>query len=785
MFRSLVKTLFRNLRKNKGYSLLNIFGLAMGMACSALIFLWTEHERNFDDNNVKKDRLYAVKVTKTFSGNVFTMGSTPRVMAAALKAEIPGIANTARLSDEPQKLLFSIGDRSLYAQGVYADASLFRMFSFHFLEGDAGNPFPNVSSIVIQRSAAKKFFGQEQNVVGKTVRVNNEQDLVITGVIEDLPQNSTLQCEWLAPYLREDNFWDSYGPFTYVELEPGANLNLVNAQIAHFIEKKQSDQKVESFLFPMSQWRLYNEFANGKPTGGGRIRQVQMLTTIAWIILLIACINFMNLATGSSQQRAKEIGVRKVLGARKTKLVLQFMGETLFMSMVAALIAVGIVALALPAFNALTEKELSMGLLNPTHIPSLLLIALICGLIAGSYPAIYLSSFNPVFVLKGLKLKSGGASFVRKGLVILQFSLSTIFIISTIVVYKQIQHIKNRNLGFDRENLIELDMQHDISRSFPAISQDLLNTGLIQNVASSDHVTIRGGNTDSRFLWPNKPEGADIAIAFRNVSPDYLRTSGMKLIEGRDFSGTENSNVIINRSFAKLMGEGPAIGKTIQSPRGNKEGVFTSLTVIGVVEDYVYGNIYGRPGPVILFCDSRQAAKLIYLRIKPGNAENVLRTIEKLIRKHEPSYPLQYRFVDEQFEAMFMNEVLVGKISGVFASLAILISCLGLFGLAAYTAERRTREIGIRKVLGASVPGLTALLSRNFLQLVFISCIIAFPIAWWLMSEWLQTYEYRIGISPWIFVLACFLAIAIAAITISFHAVKTAITNPIRSLRTE
>ena len=793
MFKNYLKSGFRAFWKNRGYNSLNIFGLAVGIACAGLIFLWAEDEMTFDSGNEKIDRLYAIRVNKRFGDALHTMQSTPRPLAESLKKEVPGIINTARISDTDQQMLFGIEDKSLYATGRYTDPALFSMLTLPFVQGDPGNPFPQLYSLVITETAAKKIFGEEKKLIGKTVKINNEQEYVITGVIKDLPGNSTLQAEWLAPYVikmdPEDAIsWNGYGPFTYVELDENTDPSVINKSLKNFIQKKRPDQDAESFLFPMSRWHLYDEFANGKPTGGGRIKQVKMLSAIAWIILLIACINFMNLATANSQKRAKEVGVRKVLGVGKRQLVIQFIGEALFMTLVAALVAILIIGLSLPAFNTLMQKNLSLNLGDPVHTIALLLISIICGLVAGSYPSIYLSSFNPIFVLKGVKMKSGGAAFIRKGLVVLQFTVSVVFIISTIIVYLQIHHVKNRKLGFNKDNLVEINMQHDVSSIFPSLKQDLLNTGVIENVALSDHATINGGNTDTRFTWQGKDKGQEIYIAHRSVSPEYVSTSGMQIIEGRDFSDNtvlEANNLIITQSMARLMGKETAVGKIIQSSRNNKEGVFTNMTVIGVISDYVYGNVYGQPGPVLFFCRIHKDSDLAYVRMKPGNTENALNKIERVMKKDNPGYPLQYRFVDDQFNKKFLNEVLISKVSSVFAVLAIVISCLGLFGLAAYTAAQRTKEIGIRKVLGASITGLTRLLSKDFLQLVIIACMIAFPVAWWMMSEWLQSYQYRISISWWIFPLTCLVAILIALLTISFHAIKTAMANPVNSLRSE
>ncbi len=798
------KTSLRNFWKSKGYSFLNIFGLAIGIACAGLIFLWAEDEFSFDNVHLKKDRLYQVYVNSKMDANTFTMNSTPRPMGAAMQKEIPGIKNTARYSDFGGRLLFNVSkDNALFAEGHFTDPSLFNMFTFHFIQGDPKNPFPQLYSLVITESTAKKFFGDERNVIGKTVRADYKHTYTITAVIQDMPANSSLQFEWLAPFevtyaeakemgysINDALDWGSYGPITYVELDDHANLNKINQSLKDFIQRKKADEKNQTFLFPMKDWRLYDDFANGKQTGGGRIQQVRMLSLVAWIILIIACINFMNLATARGEKRAKEVGVRKVLGSGKKRLVLQFMGEAFMMAAIATVIAVMIASLSLPAFNELMQKNLVLDLAKPSHIIFLFAIMTVSGLIAGSYPAVYLSSFNPVTVLKGGKIKSDRATFIRKGLVVTQFAVSVIFIISTLVVYMQIQHVKNRDLGFNRNNLIEIHPEHDISKDFVRIKSDLFHTGMIENAALADHQTLYGGDTDNHYKWAGKSPSNEVSIAHRNVSPEYISTSGMQIVEGRDFrmdTASERNHVIINQSMEKMMGKESAVGKIIQTSRNNPEGVLTNLTVIGVVKDYVFGNVYdGQAGRLIILCRPPEYQNMIYVRIKAGTpVDQSLAKIAEVIKKDDPTYPFEYRFVDEQFNQMFQSETQTSKVSTIFASLAILISCLGLFGLATYTAERRIKEIGIRKVLGASITGITTLLSRDFLKLVAVSCVIAFPIAGWMMHNWLQGFEYRISISWWMYVIAGMVAMLIALGTVSFQAIKAAVANPVTSLRSE
>ena len=794
---SSVKTTIRSLRKNKAFSALNILGLSIGIACTGLIFLWVEDELHYDSFNIKKDRLYFARVNAILNNGVFTHGSTPGIMAPSMQREIPGIANTCRTTENLRSSLFSIGDKSIYAGGKYTETSLFSMFTLPFLEGNPKAAFSQLYSLVITEKTAKKFFGNEKNVIGKKVRVDNLQDYVISGVLKDLPENSSLQFEWLAPfeiYYKQSPWawvWGNNCLSTYVELKPGANVNDVNKKLYNYVQQKEPNSNGHVFLFGMNNWHLYGEFDNGKPTGGGQIEYVHLFSIIAWIILFIACINFMNLATARSEKRAKEVSVRKVLGSGKKKLVMQFIGESMFLTFIAALVAIVIMSLTLKPFNILVEKNLTLGLDQPLHDGALLGIVVVCGLVAGSYPSLYLSSFNPLYVLKGIKLKTGSAAWIRKGLVITQFTISISLIIGTIVIYQQIYHIKSRKLGFDKERLVELRMQGNMRKNYSVIKQDFISGGIAEKVSLSDHATIYGGNNTDGLSWETKPPGSKILVSWRNVGTDFFSASGIKILEGRDFNLTDTvnfdkqsyvGNIIISESFAKLLGKGSPLGKRISDEFDST----LNATVVGVVNDYVYGDMYGKPDPVIFFCIDPRFSEVMYVRTKPQiNPEQMLSKMEAILKKDNPAYPFEYQFVDDQFNQMFGSEMLISKLSRLFAALAILISCLGLFGLAAYMAERRTKEIGIRKVLGASVSSVAGLLSKDFLRLILISCLLAFPAAWWIMNQWLKKYQYRIEINVWIFLIAGTLAILIALITVSFQAIKTAVANPVKSLRTE
>jgi putative ABC transport system permease protein len=799
----------RNLRNNKTFSFLNILGFGIGIACAALIFLWVEDEMDFDANNLKKDRIFLVKMNAKMDAGMFTHSSTPGPLAEALQTTVPGIASTCRVTEGLGPMKFNMGDNAVYASGIYVEPAFFKMFTLPFVQGNAQAAFSQLHSIVITETTAKKFFGDDKNIIGKSIRSNDKQDYIVSGVLKDLPKNSTIQFEWLAPfqifYLQNDwlKRWNNFGLTTYVELKQGIDPAIINKQLSDpyydfTTQKKEATVSTDHvYLFGMNHWRLYNDFDNGKETGSGRIQYVHLFSLIAWIILFIACINFMNLSTARSEKRAREVGVRKVLGAGKTSLILQFVGEALFMSLLAMLAAIILMSLALPLFNQLVQKDLSLGLNIPYHWLSLLVLTLICGLVAGSYPSFYLSSFNPVFVLKGMKIKTGNATIIRKGLVVLQFTISIILIIGTVVIDQQIKHIKNRDIGYNKEHLIQMNVNGSMQKNFESIKQEFIQTGLIENIALADHATLTSGNNTTSITWPGKNPNSQIVISQRLVSPEFMITVGMKIIEGRDFETSDivktndhgrpldtNSifHVIITSSMAKLLGKGSAIGKTLEHVTNSGD---MHLLVEGVVKDYLYGDMYSHESSPVIFYAMPQATNLLYVRTKTNaRPDQLLTKMEEILKHENPGYPFEYQFVDDQFNNLFQSEMLIGKLSGVFTALAIAISCLGLFGLAAYTAERRIKEIGIRKVLGAGVFRISRLLSKEFLQLVSISCLIAFPIAWWVMQKWLQNYAYHISISWWIFIVAGLLAILIALITVSFQAIKAAIANPIEALRT-
>lgn len=803
MIANYLKAYLRNLWKNRTYTFLNIIGLAVGITCSTLIFLWIEDEFTWDNQFTKKQYLYQVEDNQTYDGTTFTFAATPGPLAAGMKADIPGIANTSHLT-WTDNALFSHDDKPLYEPGNFCDPSFLSMFNLNFREGNPATALDDIHSLVISRDMATAFFGTT-DPLGKTIRMDNTDQYTITGVFDNLPANTSFRFRWLANYqtfYQRNQWlsqWGSNGIMTFVELKPTANFAAVNKVLYNYVTGKQPGAAMKGFLFPMSDWRLYSSFKNGKQdAANGRIQYVRIFMIIAWIILVIACINFMNLATASSEKRAREVGVRKVLGAGKGKLVSQFIGESVLMAFLAVLVSVGFTALALPGFNTLVDKQLSLGLLNPIHLISLLAIGLLCGLLAGSYPSFYLSSFNPVAVLKGLKQKAaGGAVYIRKGLVILQFATSIVFIITTMIIYRQLQYVQHRPMGYEKQGLMYMRLQGKMGDHFDAIRNDLIHSGYVSDATlSSSSILLLGSNTGD-FDWTGKDPSKQVLITVENASPTYISTMGMQLAAGRNFheiAAQDSSNVIINETLARIIAKSDAtgnqhhaadiaqsaVGKLITRDNGKEQ-----FRVIGVIRDFVYNDMYQSAAPLILFADPANTS-FLSIRLKPNaDVPKALATTQQVLKTYNPSYPFEYKFVNEEFENQFKTETLTGQLSGLFAALAVFISCLGLFGLAGYAAERRTKEIGVRKVLGASTLRLTSLLSFDFILLVLLSCIIAFPIAGLIMHHWLQTYAYRTGMSWVTFVMAGAGALAIALLTVSFITIRASLANPIRSLRTE
>jgi putative ABC transport system permease protein len=792
MFRNYLTAAIRNLRKNKGFSILNIAGLGVGIACAALILLWVEDEVTYDHWVPDHDHIARVFETQTRAGaNPGPYFALPGPTGPVILAEITGVKNVARTTNNSALTLsFGIGDKVITRQGNYGDSSLMSMLGLQFVYGEAAHAFDQIHSVVLSQEFAEALFGAGVNPVGRQVQVDHKDNFVVKGVYKDLPENSTIRFNWLAPYANFEaanswtKEWDASGIATYVQLDPKADPAAVDRQLAHFMTKKANAPTAILWLFPMNSWHLYSHFTDGRPDGKGDIRFVRLFTLIALIILVIACINFMNLSTAKSTERAKEVGVRKVMGAGKGKLVRQFIGESLVLSFISVALAVGIMSLALASFNQLVGKQLTLGLVKPMHLAVLLAIGLVTGVVAGSYPAFYLSSFSPISVLNSIRVRAGSrAAFVRKGMVVGQFAVSILLIICTTIVYQQVNYTRTRDWGFNWNNLVVTEVKGAIRPHFDAIRGDLLRTGVVDNAALSQTSVLNSGwwSTDD-YQWPGKPASADPTIDNEQVTASYFATEGMTIKEGRGFrddTHAEDNNIVINESMAKLIGDYARPGNVIHQEK-------RALTIIGIVHDFVYNNAFATTaGPMILYGEP-EGANYMTVRLKQGvDPGAAMAKVGEVMRKDNPAFPFEYQFMDEQLAQMFKTETLTGRLAGIFTALAIFISCLGLCGLAAYSASRRAKEIGIRKVLGASTKGLAALLSRDFVKWVLVACVLAFPLGWWLMNGWLQDYDYRTAIHWWVFGVAGLGAVAIALLTVCVQAIRAAVASPVRSLRSE
>lgn len=792
MLRNYIIVTLRNLVKNPTYSFINIAGLSIGITCSLLILLWVFDELSFNRFIPKADRLYQVYVNATFDGKVNTWNSLPLPTYEGLKPEHSLITNTAA-TDWGGDHLFTVGDsdkdeKRIRKRAFYASEEFLTMFEFPLVKGNAAQVLTEPYTIVITESTAKALFGEE-DPIGKMIRLDNKDELKVSGVLKDVPSNSSFQFDCLMPWkLYETNDWvkrnkDNWGNYSfqvYVELNSAAAKETVENKIKNLLERHgETDVPHALILHPLMDWRLYSDFENGK-SAGGMIEYVQLFLVIAVFILVIACINFMNLSTARSERRAREVGIRKSVGSGRGEIMLQFIGESIFISLVAFTIAVLLAQLLLPFYNDLVDKQLSIDYGAPAFWIFALGLIFFTGIVSGSYPAFYLSSFQPVKVLKG-KVKVGkSASTPRKVLVTLQFGFSILLIISTIVIYEQIQLVKNRDLGYAQENLIAVEYTTEIGKNYKAIKEELLNSGVVSSVTQSNSA-ITQINSNNFLGWPGKPEDLRVIFATIATEYDYTKTMGIKILEGRDFSEefkSDTAAVLVNKAAIDLMGLKDPIGTKLDLWGGKRE-------LIGIVDNVLMGNPYTPVGPMFMVLDPEWVNVLSIRLEKTSDLPGTLKKVEAVLKKYNPAYPFEYEFADVQFAKKFTTIDMTSSLANLFASLAIIITGLGLFGLAAFTAEQRTKEIGIRKVLGASVSGLVALISKDFSRLVIIAFIITAPLSWWLLDQFLDRYKYRIDIPWWVFPLTGVISLIFALIIVATQALRAAHSNPVNSLRNE
>lgn len=783
MMKNYGKTIRRNFLQSKTFSFINITGLAVGMASALLILLWIRHEMSYDLFHEKKDRIYAAFNRATINGSVACWPGTPIPMGPALQKEYPQIEEAVR-TNWVGAFVLSNGDRHLQTQGLITDPNFFNVFSFPLVEGDIRTALPGPHSIILTETMARKLFG-ETNVLGRTMRVDSIADFTVTGVAKDLPDNTQFRWEYLVPwsYMKEvhwdHNDWANSSVMTYVLLRPGVSEQQADGLLEHVITAHAPAVKNDVFLHPLRKWRLYSGFENGRNTGG-EIEIIRMFGIIAGFILLIACINYMNLSTARSEKRAREVGIRKVVGAGKGSLVVRFMGESVMMAIVAAGIALLIVYPVLPYFNQLVEQHLTIPFGDRNFWLDIAGFVLLTGLLAGSYPAFYLSGFKPIQVLKGgFKMVSARVT-PRKVLVVVQFTTAIAFIICTLVVYQQLLYVQNRDAGFDKKDLSFVYIKGDIARHYPMIRNELLSQGLVSSITRTNSPVTDIWYRDDSYEWKGKDPRARNVFARYTTDRDFSKTIGLKMLEGRDIDveayPTDTAALVLNESAVRQMGLVHPVGQTVR----NSEG---SWHIVGVVRDFVPGSPFSAVPPMVIEGPRNWLGTMTF-RLKNDRAGD-MEKIRAIFSKYNPNYPFEYYTVSKSFAERFEGEQHLGVMAAFFAGLSIFISCLGLFALAAYMAENRVKEIGIRKVLGASVPALTTLLTREFMILVSISFVIASPLAAWAMHSWLQDYDYHTSISPWIFVVTGIVSLVIAMGTVSYQSLQAALASPARSLRME
>ncbi len=786
MVKNYLKIAWRNLIRNKSFSLLNILGLSIGLAVTALILLWVSFELGFNQFHEKKDRIYQVYNKYTVDGEIWTWNSTPKIMASTIKKDYPEVEEVSRYFYE-NVFLFSQGDKNIKSNGTIVDPSFLKIFSFPLVEGNVETIFEDVNSLVVTETFAKKMFG-DAPAVGQIVKVDNTDNFKVTGILKDLPGNTEFNFEYLIPwsYLKQkgydDEHWGNNSIATYVLLKESTDYQTFSEKIKpHRKAYDKGTPDMVTFLYPYTRSHLYSEFENGVEIGG-LIDIIRLFGVIAIIVLIIACINFMNLSTARSEKRAKEVGVRKVVGARKKALVWQFLGESVLISFLAAIVALIVVVLALPSFSELITTELTIDWKNPWFWGITLGIILFTGFLAGSYPALYLSAFKPSAVLKGTFKKINALVTPRKVLVVIQFSVAITLIIATIVVKKQINNVQNRKLGYSKDYLVYVQMEGDVEKNYASIRSELLEGSIAASVSKTSSPITESWSNSWHFEWKGKSQ-EDKTLVHRLIADDaIIKTLGLRLLEGRDFNlkkyPTDSTAAILNQSAVKLMGFKSPLGQTIRD-----NGI--DWHIVGVVEDFVFNSPFQKIEPMVIE-GAKAWFNMIHIKYNPQNrlADNLAAT-EAIFNKYNPNYPFNYEFVDEDYAKKFADEQRIEKLASLFTILTILISCLGLFGLASYMAQNRIKEIGVRKVLGASVSGITALLSKDFLKLVGIALLISIPISWYAMNQWLREYAYKIELSWWIFAIAGLLALGIAFVTVSYQAIKAAKSNPVKSLRTE
>ncbi len=782
MLRSYFKIAWRNLFRHKSFTASNLLGLTIGMTCSILIFLWVHDELTYDRFHANYNNIYQVIANRDFKNHVYTDKNMVFPLAKSMSAGYSNIRYAVEVT-YPEDHIIRLGEARLKKNGYTVSEHFFDMFTWKFLRGNPATAIADANSIVLTASAAKAFFGQ-QDPIGKILKMDDDVNMKVSAIVADPPDNSTFKFDFIrlfdyAHMQQEMAEWQNSSWNVFVQVAPGSSPALLEKEANEVMRSHNNDKISTYFAFPMNKWRLYSDFKDGK-NAGGMIEYVRLFTIIAIIILLIACINFMNLSTARSEKRAKEVGIRKTLGSDKKQLRWQFIFESIILTCIAFVFSVLLVAVLLPYFNTMVGKQLTVHPGDPVLWIGGVSIIFLTGLVAGSYPAFYLSSFSPIKVLKGTFLAGRKAILPRRVLVVGQFMISILLISATIIVYRQLQYIKNRDLGYNPDNLIMMSQSGDLGKNYAALKQDLLNTGMIAAVTRTfSPVTDIWWKSPSPH-WDEKPAGTEIIFCGQSVDKDYVRTLGIRMLAGSDFSGlpADSGTMLLNKAAVDAMHLTNPIGRILRyGPR--------KYTVIGVMDNVIMESPYKPVDPLMVYYRPGQTSN-ISIRLNDGaSPQKAISAMETLVKKYSPSTVFEYTFVDKEFGKKFLTEELISKITNIFAGLAIFICCLGLAGLASFTIEKRIREIGIRKVLGASVIQLLVLISKEFLRLVAIAFVIAVPLTWWAMHNWLSNYTFRTTINPLIFLLVGGAILLLTLVVVGLNTVRAAVGNPVKSLRTE
>lgn len=785
MLKNYFKIAFRHLLKNKGFTAINIVGLATGMAAAILIMLWVKSEFSFDRFYSRTDQIYAVGIKDVWAGGAVQHFYTPKPMAAALKTDFPEIKHVARVNMGTGFLLTRGETKLSKEQGVFVDSTFLNIFDYKIVAGNPAEALKNPGQIVLTRSLADRLFG-DTDPINQNVRLDSNQLSIVSAIIEDIPDNSFMKgTAYLVPWtLMEkigysDDYWGNQSVQTYIELDKNVNSDQFQQQIKGFMQR-HTETKVENFIAPIADKWLYSNFTDmGKPTSQ-RIGMVHSFIAIACFILIIACINFMNLSTAQSEKRAKEVGVRKVIGANKGLLIGQFLTESILIAFISGLLSLLITQIAVPSFSDLISRELSIPFNDRLFWSVFMGFVLLTGILSGSYPAFYLSAFAPVKVLKGKLLHIQRKFNPRKVLVVAQFGIAITLIITTLSIRKQIKYAQDREIGYNKDKLIHVVDQGDIRKNRTLIKNALLQSGIASDIARTSSPLTENWSNNS-MGWDGKPKDDNTIFARMGVDDNLVRTAGLQLVRGRDFDlakfPTDSAAMLINESAAKVFNFDDPIGKTIVDGR--------NWHIIGVIKDFVQESPFNPITPLVIQ-GAFSGANVTNIRLNNAIATaDALSRIAEIFKKYNPDYPFEYSFVDAKYAEKFKDFQQLGKLSSLFSLLTIFISCLGLYGLTAFMAENRTKEIGVRKVLGASIFSVTRMLSKEFVLLVLLACLVAFPIAYYIADHMLSAYTYRIQISWDIFFIAGSGALALSLLTVSYQSIKAAMVNPVDSLRDE